>query len=93
MKRMRPWETNLKRGFMTPPACRGMSRGKPAATHSAGSGDRKGLVDLEALKGSMINSGKREEVVPRSVIYSKNLINSLVEEDSREDRVAVRAVK
>ena len=50
-------------------------------------------MDLEALKASMINSGKRGEAVPRSVTYSKNLISSLVEEDSKEDRVAVKAVK
>ena len=78
---------------MTPPACRGMSEGKPAAIRSAALGDRKGLVDSEALKASMINSGKRGEVVLRSVIYLKNLISSLVEEDSKEDREAVKAVK
>ena len=93
MKRMRPWETNLKRGFMTPPACREMSKGKPAAIHSAASVDHKGLVDSEALKASMINSGKRGEAVPRSVIYSKNSINFLAEEDSKEDHVAVKVVK
>ena len=78
---------------MTPPACREMSKGKPAAIHSAALGVHKGLVDSEALKDSMINSGKRGEVVPRSVIYSKNLINSLAEEDNKGDHAAVKAVK
>ena len=78
---------------MTPLACQGMNKGKPAATRSAGSGDRKGLVDSAASKGSMINSGKRGEAVPHSVIYSKNLISSLVEEDSKEDHAVVKAVQ
>lgn len=50
-------------------------------------------MDSAASKGSMINSGKRGEAVPRSVIYSKNLISSLVEEDSKEDHAVVKAVQ
>ena len=63
---------------MTQLACLVMSRGKQVAILSAGLEGRRDSLDSADSKGSMTNSGKAvvEVEVLRSVIFSKNSINS-----------------
>lgn len=63
---------------MTQQACLAMSRGKPAAIHSAGLEGRRDSLGSADSKVSMTNLGKAVAEVLRSAIYSKSSISSSV---------------
>ena len=68
------------------------SKGKRAATHSEGSAAHKGSVVLVDSRDFTTNLGKAVAAAPRSVIFSRNLIN-FSEEGLKGDSAEVKAVK